>query len=109
MIKYWHHIKTATPKGSLVYKVINYTEKSKTQEHCRWLSTVKFILKVCNLSYVREDSTNIKHGTLNDVSCCPSKKQTQVGNKLRTYKLIKYDYKMETYLYHIMIVKSGET
>ena len=39
MIKYWHHIKTTTPKDSLVYKFINYTEQSETQEHCRWLST----------------------------------------------------------------------
>ena len=122
MIKYWHHIKTTTPKDALVYKLINYTEQSETQEHCRWLSTVKFILKLCNLNYVWEDPTKIKHGALitkcfnhlvkrylnfwhncvnNDVSCCPSKKQTQGGNKLRTYRLIKNDYKMETYLYHI--------
>ena len=37
----------------------------------------------------------------NDVSSCPNKKQTQGGNKPRTYKLIKNDYKMEAYLYHI--------
>ena len=122
MIKYWHHIKTTTPKDSLVYKFINCTEQSETQEHCRWLSTIKFILKLCSVSYVWEDPTKIKHGALitkcfdhlvkryfkfwhdrvnNNVSCCPSKKQTQGGNKLRTYKLIKNDYKMETYLYHI--------
>ena len=44
------------------------------------------------------------------MSCCPSKKQTQRGgggggergwNKLRTYKPIKNEYKMETCLYHI--------
>ena len=35
------------------------------------------------------------------MSCCPNKKKTQGGNKLRTYKLIKNDYKMETYFYHI--------
>ena len=45
MIKYWHHIKATTPKDSLVYKFINYTKQSETQEHCRWLSTVKFNLK----------------------------------------------------------------
>ena len=122
MIKYWHHIKTTTPKDSLVYKFINYTEQSETQKHCRWLSTVKFILNLCNFNYVWEDPTKIKHGPLitkcfnhlvkryfkfwydrvnNDVSCCPSKKQTQGRNKLRTYKLIKNDYKMGTYLYHI--------
>ena len=121
MIKYWHHIKTTTPKDSLVYNIINYAEQSETQKHCRWLSTVKFILKLCNLNYVWEDPTKIKHGALitkcfnhlvkryckfwhdhvNNVSCCPSKKQTRGRNKLRTYKLIKNDYKMETYLYHI--------
>ena len=35
------------------------------------------------------------------MSCCPSNKQTQGGNKLRMYKLIKNDYKMETYIYYI--------
>ena len=61
MIKYWHHIKTTTPKDSPVYKFINCTEQSETQEHCRWLSTVKVILKLCNLNYVWEDPTKIKH------------------------------------------------
>ena len=105
-----------------MYKFINYSEQSETKEHCRWLSTVEFILKLCNLNYVWEDPTKIKRGALitkcfnhlvkryfnfwhdrvnNDVSCCPSKKKTQGGNELRTYKLIKNDYKMETYLYHI--------
>ena len=94
MIKYWHYIKTTTPKDSLVYKFIDYAEQSETQKHCRWLSTVKFILKLCNLNYVWEDPTKIKHGALitkcfnhlvkryckfwhdcinNGVSCCPSK------------------------------------
>ena len=35
------------------------------------------------------------------MSCCLIKKQIQGGYKLRTYKLTKNDYKMETYLYHI--------
>ena len=99
------HIKSTTPKDSLRHKFMNYIEQSKTQEHCRWLSTVKFILKLCNLDYVWEDPTKTKHVALitkgfnhlvkryfnfwhdrvnNDVWCCPSKKPTQRGNKPRT-------------------------
>ena len=55
MIKYWHHIKTAYSKDSLVYKVINYMENNDKQEQYKWLSTVKFILELCELDYVWKD------------------------------------------------------
>ena len=122
MIKYWHRIKTSTPKESLILQLINYVEHQETQEHFQWFSTVKFILKMCDLEYVWQDPTKVENGTLvtkcfnylskryvnfwhnrinNDESCCPSKKPTHGGNKLSTYRLIKKDYRMETYLYHI--------
>ena len=37
MIKYWHHIKTAYSKNSLVYKVISYIENNDKQEQYKWL------------------------------------------------------------------------
>ena len=122
MIKYWHHIKTAYLKDSLVYKVINYMENNDKQEQYKWLSTVKFILELCELDYVWKDPDKIVNSNLitkcfnslveryinfwqdrnsNDESCCPKRLQPSGGNKLRTYKLLKSDYKMELYLYFI--------
>ena len=46
MIKYWHHIKTAYSKDSLVYKMINYMENNDKQEQ------YKFIQELCDLDYV---------------------------------------------------------
>ena len=61
----------------------SYKDKTKCFNH--------LVKRYCNFWHDRVN---------NDVSCCPSKKQTQGGNKLKTYKLIKNNYKMETYLYH---------
>ena len=64
MIKYWHHIKTAYSKNSLVYKVINYMENDK-QEQYKWLSTVNFnILELCDLDYVWKDPDKIDNSSL---------------------------------------------
>ena len=122
MTKYWHDIKTAYSKDSLVYKVINYTESNDNQEQYKWLSTVKFIPELCYLEYVWKDPDKIENSILitkcfnlligryinfwqdcikNYESCCPNRFQSNGGNKLRTYKLLKSDYKMEPYLYFI--------
>ena len=74
------------------------------------------------MDYVRKDPDKIKNSSLitkcfnslieryinfwqdrinNDESCCPNGLQSSSGNKLRTYKLLKSDYKMEPYLYFI--------
>ena len=113
MIKYWHHIKTAYSRDSLVYKVINYIENNDKQEQYKWLSTVKFILELCDLDYVWKDPEKTENSNLitkcfnslveryinfwqdrinNDESCCPNRLQSNGGNKLRTFNLLKSDY-----------------
>ena len=64
MIKYWHHIKTAYSKDSLVYDVINYMENNDRQEQYKWLSTVKFILELCEMDYVWKDPDKIVNSSL---------------------------------------------
>ena len=64
MVKYWHHIKTAYSKDSLVYEVINYMENNDKQEQYKWLSTVKFILELCELDYVWKDPDKIENSNL---------------------------------------------
>ena len=63
-VKYWHHIKTAYSKDSLVYEVISYMENNDEQEQYKWLSTVKFILELCELDYVWKDSDKIENSNL---------------------------------------------
>ena len=58
MIKYWHHIKTTTPKESLILQLIHYVEHQETQEHFKWFSTVKFILKLCDLECLARPNKN---------------------------------------------------
>ena len=97
-------------------------ENNDKHEQYKWLSTVKFILELCELDYVWKDPDKIENSNLitkcfnslveryinfwqdrisNDESCCPNRLQSNGDNKLRTYKLLKSDYKMEPYLYFI--------
>ena len=68
-------------------------ENNDKQEQHKWLSTVKFILELCELDYVWKDPDKIVNSSL--ITKCFN----SGGNKLRTYKLLKSDYKMEPYLY----------
>ena len=117
MIEYWHHIKTAYSKYSLVYKVINYMENIDKQEQTALNSF--YTRTICDLGYVWKDPDKIDNSSLitkcfnslderyinfwqdpidDDESCCPNRLQPSGGDKLRTYKLLKSDYKMEPYL-----------
>ena len=92
--------------------------------------TVKFIPDLCELDNVWKDPDKIESSKLitkcfnslveryinfwqdrisNDESCCPNRLQSNGGNKLRTYKLLKSDYKMEPTYTLLETVKSGET
>ena len=87
-------------------------ENNDTQEQYKWLSTVKFILELCELDYVWKEPDKIDNSSLitecfnslveryinfwqdrinNDESCCPKRLQSNGSNKLRTYKLLKSD------------------
>ena len=44
MVKYGHRIKTDTPDGSLIYKILSYMEEKEGLGEHSWLSTVKFLL-----------------------------------------------------------------
>ena len=46
------------------HKVINYMENNDKQEQYKWLSTVKFILELCELDYVWKDPDKIVNSSL---------------------------------------------
>ena len=56
--------KTAYPKDSLVYKVMNYIENNDKQEQYKWLSTAKVIRELCDLDHVWKDPDKIENSSL---------------------------------------------
>ena len=123
MVKYWHRIKTDTPDTSLINKILSYMEEKEDLGEHSWISTVKFLLDYCNMNDIWLNPTEIKNDTIGS-KCCNilmskyvdfwnkmlqntdssslKKKKSNVymhgNNKLRTYCLIKNEYRMEAYL-----------
>ena len=123
MVKYWHRIKTDTPDTSLINKILSYMEEKEDLGEHSWISTVKFLLDYCNMNDIWLNPTEIKNDTIAS-KCCNilmskyvdfwnkmlqntdssslKKKKSNVymhgNNKLRTYCLIKNEYRMEAYL-----------
>ena len=123
MVKYWHRIKTDTPDTSLINKILSYMEEKEDLGEHSWISTVKFLLDYCNMNDIWLNPTEIKNDTIaskcfnilmskyadfwnkmlqNTDSSSLKKKKSNVymhgNNKLRTYCLIKNEYRMEAYL-----------
>ena len=125
MIKYWHHIKAEVDSNSLVYKILSFMENKERLGQHNWMSTIKFILCYCGMEDVWLNPNIIKNGSLatkcniilrdkfveywsallhsQQSSALSDNKNTNThgNNKLRTYRLIKSDYRIENYLIHV--------
>ena len=125
MVKYWHHIKTEVDSNSLVYKILSFmVNKERLGQH-NWMSTIKFMLCYCGMEDVWLNPNIIKNESLatkcniilrdkfveywssllrsQQSSMLNDNKNTNShgNNKLRTYRLIKSDYRTENYLIHV--------
>ena len=124
IIKYWHRFKSDTRDTSLIYNILSYMEEKENLGEHSWLSTVKFLLDYCNVNDIWLNPTKFKNDTIaskcynilmskyvgfrnkmlqnTDSSSLKKKRVTCIithgNNKLRTYCLIKSDYRMQTYL-----------
>ena len=134
MIKYWHHLKAKLGNKSLIHSFLKLTDTDQQKGYINWLSTVKLILKYCNLERVRLNPKVISTGKLahqckivlqdkfikffkdklsnpisSNVRCNIMNNQALAiscgGNKLRTYNSIKLGFSIEPYL---LIIKDKE-
>ena len=127
MIKYWHHIKQKFTVILLFTKFYPLMENKEQLGQHNWLSTVKFILCYYIMEDVWLNPNNINNGSLatkcniilrskfveywswtsllhsQQSSVLNDKKDfnTHGNNKLRTYCLIKSNYRIENYLIHV--------
>ena len=134
MIKYWHCLKTKLGNKSLIHSFLKLAETDEQKGYINWLSTVKFILKYCNLERVWPNPNSIStanwHNSVkkcykirfikffkdklsnpisSNVTCNIMNNQALTishgGNKFRTYNSLKLGFFIEPYL---LIIKDKE-
>ena len=121
MIKYWHYIRTEVDHDTFIYKTISLLQEGETKGQKNWLSSVKFVLRYCGMENIWLNPNKISSDSLGskcnailrnkyikywfnlldstESSAEQNEKNSSQGkNKLRTYSLIKKEYRIEDYL-----------
>ena len=114
MMKCWHHIRTEVDHDTFIYKTLSVLQEGEANGQHNRLSSVKFILRYCGMGDIWLNPNKISSDSLGskcdvilrnkyieywfnilDSTESSAVNSSQGKNKLRTYSLIKKEYKIE--------------